>query len=207
MPTRQVSAFVRVDPAVRLHLVSDLASVVIFSSGRLPFCLSPVFVFISHGVRCPASAALAPSGAARAEDCIAAGGAAPETTACTVGYYIKVDAGTTTCTACVHGYFKATIGRADRCTGCPAFSNTTAVAATMVTACECNAGYQGELRGISSANTCILCPRGTFKDIAGSGSCKNCPDDLKSNTLGLGSTSVEACIQTGECAADAWCVK
>ena len=118
-----------------------------------------------------------------------------ETTACTVGYYIEVDAGTTACTACAHGYFKATVRRADRCTGCPAFSNTTAVAATGMADCKCIAGHQGQVDQPdlldSDTGRCKRCPRGTYKELLGSFECDDCPQGHYLNPDAV--TSSDAC--------------
>jgi hypothetical protein len=127
------------------------------------------------------------------EDCAAAGGTAAETAACTVGYYIT--AGTTTCTACAHGYYKGTIGRDDTCTACPAFSNTTAVAATGLADCKCIAGHQGQVDQPdlldSDTGRCKRCPRGTYKELLGSFDCDDCPQGHYLNPDAV--TSSDAC--------------
>ena len=99
-----------------------------------------------------------------------------------MGYYAKADAGdgTTSCKACAHGYFKGSIGRNDTCVECPAFSNTTAVAATGLADCKCIAGHQGqvdqpELLDVDTGR-CKQCPRGTYKELLGSFECDQCAD-------------------------------
>ena len=87
---------------------------------------------------------------------------------CNVGYTGPLGG---PCIACVAGKYKETNGTAP-CTTCPANSYEPDVAATVVTNCSCNAGYEG-----ADGGPCLACPLGKYKDTNGTAPCVSCPVD------------------------------
>ena len=89
------------------------------------------------------------------------------------------------------------------CTTCPANSYEPDVAATAVTNCTCNTGFEGGLGGPCTACAlgkykdnnesvaCLPCPVDTYIDVNAYAYCKACP---QFTTSPIGSTSIAACV-------------
>jgi hypothetical protein len=93
---------------------------------------------------------------------------------CNVGYTGPLGG---PCVACVPGKYKDSNGTA-ACTTCPAQSYEPDVAATLVTNCTCNTGYDG-----ADGGPCIACALGKYKATNGSTSCGDCAVHTYSDTL------------------------
>ena len=117
---------------------------------------------------------------------------------CNVGYTGPLGG---PCVACVAGKYKDTNGTA-ACTTCPANSYEPDIAATAVTNCTCNTGFEGGLGGPCTACAlgkykdnnesvpCVPCPEDTYIDVQASAYCKACLEFTKSPS---GSTQIAAC--------------
>ena len=118
---------------------------------------------------------------------------------CNVGYTGPLGG---PCVACVPGKYKNSTGTA-ACTTCPAQSYEPDVAATAVTNCTCNTGYEGadggpctacvtgKYKATNGSVACVPCPVDTYIDVQASAFCKACP---QFTTSPVGSTSIYACI-------------
>lgn len=117
---------------------------------------------------------------------------------CNVGYTGPLGG---PCVACVPGKYKDTNGTA-ACTTCPANSYEPDVAATLVTNCTCNTGFDGadggpctgcavgKYKNNNDTTPCVPCPVDTYIDVQASPYCKACPEFTTSPS---GSTSRPAC--------------
>ena len=106
-----------------------------------------------------------------------------------------------TCTSCAAGKYKDVNGTA-ACTTCPAQSYEPDLAATLVTNCTCNTGYDGadggpcvacalgKYKATNGSTPCGACPADTYIDVSASAYCKACPQFTTSVN---GSTIVTAC--------------
>jgi hypothetical protein len=117
---------------------------------------------------------------------------------CNVGYTGPLGG---PCVACVAGKYKDTNGTA-LCTTCPSNSYEPDVAATTVTNCTCNTGYDG-----ADGGPCVACVVGKYKSTNGSTSCEDCAVNTYSDMTAravcsvcpaltvslLGSTSIWSC--------------
>jgi len=118
---------------------------------------------------------------------------------CNVGYTGPLGG---PCVACVPGKYKNSTGTA-ACTTCPANSYEPDLAATLVTNCTCNTGYEGadggpctacvpgKYKATNGSVACVQCPVDTYIDVQASAFCKACP---KFTTSPVGSTSIDSCI-------------
>ena len=115
------------------------------------------------------------AGSASEEDCTCAPGHVNDT-GLSAGGVVAGEAWR--CVACPVGQYKEGIGKGEQCVECPANSNTSSSGSVSVGACECVAGYEGEIRS-ADVGACLPCPRGTYKGKLGSvptQSCSSCPD-------------------------------
>jgi len=143
---------------------------------------------------------------------------------CNVGYTGPLGG---PCIACVAGKYKDTNGTAN-CTTCPANSYEPDIAATVVTNCSCNTGFEGGLGGPCTACAlgkyksnndsvpCVYCPIDTYIDVQASPYCKNCPSfttassnssylsacQCKQGYTGLGGSSTSGVNLARSCGAD-----
>lgn len=117
---------------------------------------------------------------------------------CNVGYTGPLGG---PCVACVPGKYKDTNGTA-ACTTCPANSYEPDLAATVVTNCTCNTGFEGadggpctacalgKYKDTNDSVSCVSCPMDTYIDVQASAYCKACP---QFTTSIIGSVSVIDC--------------
>ena len=100
---------------------------------------------------------------------------------CNVGYTGPLGG---PCVACVAGKYKDSNGTA-ACTTCPAQSYEPDLAATLVTNCTCNTGYDG-----ADGGPCVACVTGKYKATNGSTSCGDCGVNTYSDTTARAACSV-----------------
>ena len=100
---------------------------------------------------------------------------------CNVGYTGPLGG---PCVACVAGKYKDSTGTA-ACTTCPAQSYEPDLAATLVTNCTCNTGYDG-----ADGGPCVACVTGKYKATNGSTSCGDCGVNTYSDTTARAACSV-----------------